>query len=106
MLNKNFPHVKKTYKISYSAAGTWRQIFLNQSNEVWGGQDKFIHERSSTIAPMYANTRVHIYTGRGFTIRWVYPWMVGFKFGEFTWNRKLALYKAKQLRKKAKKKNK
>jgi len=30
--------------------------------------------------------------------------MVGFKFGEFTWNRKLALYKAKQLRKKAKKK--
>lgn len=29
--------------------------------------------------------------------------MVGFKFGEFVWNRKLAMYKAKQLRKKSKK---
>ena len=29
--------------------------------------------------------------------------MIGFKFGQFTWNRKLALYKAKQLRKKKKK---
>jgi len=30
--------------------------------------------------------------------------MIGFKFGEFTWNRKIALYKAKQLKKKKKKK--
>jgi len=30
--------------------------------------------------------------------------MVGYKAGEFTWNRKPALYKAKQLRKKSKKK--
>lgn len=30
--------------------------------------------------------------------------MVGFKFGEFTWNRKYAVYKAKQMRKKNKKK--
>lgn len=104
MLSKNPFHLKKTCKISYAAAGTWRQIFLNQSNDVWISQNKFIHERSSTIAPMYTYTRVRIYTGRGFTIRNVYPWMVGFKFGEFTWNRKLALYKAKQLRKKAKKK--
>jgi len=29
--------------------------------------------------------------------------MVGYKLGEFTWNRRLALYKAKQLRKKSKK---
>lgn len=29
--------------------------------------------------------------------------MVGFKFGEFTWNRKIALYKAKQKKKKKKK---
>jgi ribosomal protein S19 len=30
--------------------------------------------------------------------------MTGFKFGEFTWTRKIALFKAKQLRKKKKKK--
>ena len=29
--------------------------------------------------------------------------MIGFKFGEFTWNRKIALYKAKQKKKKKKK---
>ena len=29
--------------------------------------------------------------------------MVGYRFGEFTWTRKIALYKAKQLRKKKKK---
>ena len=29
--------------------------------------------------------------------------MVGFRFGEFTWNKKPALYKAKQIRKKKKK---
>ena len=32
--------------------------------------------------------------------------MVGYKFGEFSWTRKLALYKAKQLKKKKKKKKK
>jgi len=31
--------------------------------------------------------------------------MVGFKFGEFTWNRKIALYKAKQKKKKKKRKS-
>lgn len=32
--------------------------------------------------------------------------MVGHRLGEFTWNRRLALYKAKQLRKKKKKQEK
>jgi ribosomal protein S19 len=32
--------------------------------------------------------------------------MVGYKFGEFTWNRKISLYKSKQKRKKLKKKKK
>ena len=30
--------------------------------------------------------------------------MVGYKYGEFSWTRKLALYKAKQLKKKKKEK--
>jgi hypothetical protein len=28
--------------------------------------------------------------------------MLGFRFGEFTWNKKAAIYKAKQLKKKKK----
>lgn len=106
MLNKNIRPVKKTYKISYISATTWRQIFLTQSNDIYNSQEKVIYDRSSTIPPVFTWNRVRIYTGRGFTVRNIHPYMWGFKFGEFTWNRKLALYKAKQLRKKAKKKSK
>ena len=49
------------------------------------------------------NTSVKIYSGKSWHRRNINKWMIGFKFGEFTWNRKLALYKAKQLKKKKKK---
>ena len=104
-MNKVYKHNNtKTYKLSYISPTTWRQIWLIQSSSIYQDQEKIIHDRSSTIPPIFNGSRVKIYTGRGFTTRNIYSWMNGFKFGEFTWNRKLALYKAKQLRKKAKKK--
>jgi ribosomal protein S19 len=105
-MNKNSNFNNKTYKISYISSSTWRKIFLVTDNEVYKDQTKFIYDRSSTIPPIFNGYQVKIYDGRRFNIRNVYSWLVGFKFGEFTWNRKLALYKAKQLRKKAKKKEK
>jgi ribosomal protein S19 len=60
--------------------------------------------RSSVIPNAFVNLPVWIYSGKRWHIRLVNKWMVGFKFGEFTWNRKLALYKAKQLKKLKKKK--
>lgn len=99
-----FP-IKKTYKIAYVSSSTWRYIFLIQTNDLYRSQERTFYDRGSTIPPLLSDTRISIYTGRGITKRHVYPQMTGFKVGAFTWNRKLALYKAKQLRKKAKKKS-
>lgn len=94
----------KSYKLSHVGANTWRQIFLHLSSEVIEEQDKFIQERGSTITPLLIKNRLKIHMGKGYISRTINPYMVGFKFGEFTWNRKIALYKAKQLRQKKKKK--
>ena len=105
MFNRNihFSKTKKTHKISYIGPNTWRQIFLHLSSEVMEDEDKFIYERGSTLTPMLAETSLKIHNGRKYTYRDFNLYSVGFKFGEFTWNRKIALYKEKQLRKKKKK---
>ena len=95
---------KKTYKIKYLGPNTWRQVFLHLSSEVIEEQDKFIRERSSTITPILTENTLKVYNGKSYIARSFSNYAVGFKFGEFTWNRKIALYKAKQLRSKKKKK--
>jgi len=40
-----------------------------------------------------------IYSGQKWQLKKINRWVVGFKFGEFTWNRRVALFKAKQLKK-------
>lgn len=59
--------------------------------------------RSSVIPRSFKNLLVKVYSGKKWHARVINKWNVGFKFGELTWNRKLALYKAKQLKKKKKK---
>lgn len=93
----------KSYKLNYTAPGTWRKIFLIHDNDVFRPKDKVIYDRSSTIPAMFVGSKVKIYSGMRFHTRVVNRWMVGYKFGEFSWTRKLALYKAKQLKKKKKK---
>ena len=79
------------------------QIFLIKNNDLYRAKENFIYDRSSTIPPIFNSIQVKIYSGNHFNTKNVNLWMVGYKFGEFTWNRKLALYKAKQLKKKTKK---
>lgn len=62
-----------------------------------------IYTRSSVVPKIFTNLLVNVYSGKKWHEKRINKWMVGFKFGEFTWNRKLALYKAKQLKKKKKK---
>jgi ribosomal protein S19 len=102
-MNKLNNDIRKTYKISYIAPSTWRQIFLITDNELHKKKEKYIFDRSSTIPKLFEGTKVNIYSGKKFYSKHINKWMIGFKFGEFTWNRKLALYKAKQLKKKKKK---
>lgn len=93
----------KSYKVNYFASATWRKIFLIKDNELHQAKEKYVTDRSSTIPSLFKGTKVKIYTGNVFHTRLLTKWVVGFKFGELTWNRKLALYKAKQLKKKKKK---
>ena len=97
---------KKSYPLKYISSTTWRKVFLMSDNHIHKGKEKTVFDRSSCIPLIFLGVEVNIYNGKRFTNKWISKWMVGFKFGEFTWNRRLALYKAKQLRKKLKKLNK
>jgi len=103
MINKLSPKIVKTYNMAYISSTTWRQTFLMTDNPLHRKKEKYIYDRSTTISSLYVGMRVHIYSGKKFYTKFINRWMVGFKFGEFVWNRKLALYKAKQLKKKKKK---
>ena len=100
----NFVESKKTFKMGYVAPSTWRKIFLVYGNNVFTDRDKVIYDRNSAIPPFFVDSKIKIYAGSRFHTHTINRWMVGYKFGELSWTRKLALYKAKQLRKKKKNK--
>ena len=101
--NTNINLVKKQ-KLNYFSPSMWRLMYLSVTSDVHLIGDKKIKNRSSTVPITLFKRDTIIYTGKRWTPRKINQWMIGFKFGEFTWNRKYALYKAKQLRKKNKKK--
>lgn len=103
-MEKISPKLTKSYPLAHISSTTWRQTFLMTEYPLHRRREKYIYDRGTTISPLYVGLRVNIYSGRKFYTKFVNKWMIGFKFGEFVWNRKLAMYKAKQLRKKKKKK--
>ena len=90
-------------KLNFCSSFIWKKIFFFKKNYVFKLSKKLIFNRSSIIPKIFSNLYVKIYTGKKWKEKLINRWMVGFKFGEFTWNRKVALYKAKQLKKKKKK---
>lgn len=91
-------------KLIYCSPYIWKKIFLFKQSFVFKGTERNIFNRASVVPYAFVNLPVKIYSGKRWHIRLINEWMVGYKFGEFTWNRKLALYKAKQLKKLKKKK--
>jgi ribosomal protein S19 len=89
-------------RLNYFSENMWRNVFLYQKNPIFKISEKRIYNRSSRIPKILINYNVCIHSGKIWNTRFVTKWMVGFKFGEFTWNKKVALYKAKQLKKKKK----
>lgn len=87
-------------KLYYFNENLWRKTFLYKKNPIFKTSEKFIYSRSSTVPKILTNYNVYIYSGKIWNTRFINKWMIGFKFGEFTWNKKIALYKAKQLKKK------
>lgn len=104
LYNKSIPNLKKTKaKLNYFGPNVLRSIYLISSNPIHHNSEKKVYSRGSCIPKIYEGTEIVIHKGKGYKSRYVNRWMVGFKFGEFTWNRKIALYKAKQKKKKKKK---
>ena len=93
---------KSSNKLNYLAPNVLRSIYLITLNTVHHNAEKKIYARGSCIPPIYRNQEVIIHRGKGFKTKQINRWIIGFKFGEFTWNRKIALYKAKMKKKKKK----
>jgi ribosomal protein S19 len=90
----------KNNKPLYYSSSMWRSIYLISSNPVYHTREKKIYNRSTVIPTVFSGHEILVHSGKRWHTRWVNDWMVGCKAGEFTWNRKYALYKAKQMRKK------
>lgn len=99
-LDKNF---KISNNLNFCAPYFWKKIFLYQQNEVFKFSERKIFSRSSTIPYGFVGQYVQIHSGKKWYGRVINKWNMGFKFGELTWNRRIAMYKAKQLKKKKKK---
>lgn len=96
-------HSVSKHKLLFCSPFFWKKIFLYKKHSIFKVVEKKIYSRSSIIPKILDKTEVKIYSGKSWFTRNINKWMTGFKFGEFTWNRKIALYKAKQLKKKKKK---
>ena len=96
--------IKKNSKLNYFAPNIWRSMYLISTSQVYHTREKRIYGRGSTIPKVFLYYEILIHSGKRWHSRKVNKWMIGFKAGEFTWNRKYALFKAKQLRKKKSKK--
>lgn len=111
-MNKISPNSNKEFSFKVNKVKTkipncsplvWKKIFFFRQSYVFKLAEKLIFARSSIIPKAFTGLNVKIYSGKNWNEKKINRWMIGFKFGEFVWNRKIAFYKAKQLRKKKKK---
>lgn len=80
----------------------YKKIFYLKNNIPYHTNDFKIYDRGSCIPSQLVGKKLGIY--RGNKLIWKTPsrWHLGFNYGELTWTRKIALFKAKQLKKKKK----
>lgn len=98
VLNSNT--IISNIKVKYFSMHVWRLIFLINSNKVYSNITKKIYNSSTTIPHIFIGYEVFIYSGMKWISRLISRWKIGLKFGSLVWNRKIALYKSKQLKKK------
>ena len=95
---------KKKSKLNVISPQVLRSLYLIKLNPIHSFSERRIFARGSKIPRLFINKEILIYKGNSFKTKRVNQWNVGFNFGEFTWNRKLAIYKKKQQKKKTTKK--
>ncbi len=101
--NKQSATALTNSKIPFCAPFVWKKLFFFKQSYVFQLAEKLIFCKSSIIPKAFTGLTVKIYSGKNWNEKKINRWMIGFRFGEFVWNRKIAFYKAKQLRKKKKK---
>jgi len=87
-------------KIKYLSNHVWRLVYLITSNPVYNNIVKKIFSGASIVTTAFIGYEVFIYSGLKWLSRFISRWSVGLKLGSLVWNRKIALYKSKQLKKK------
>lgn len=87
-------------KLNFCNEYLWKKVFLYKNKKILKKHKKLIYNRSSVIINPFIGYYVLIYNGKKFKLRLINKWSVGFKFGTLTWNKKIAFYKVKQLKKK------
>ena len=92
----------QTAKLHYFSKTTLRKVFLLTTNPLYQAREQDFQDKASTIPSMMVGLRLRVYTGCRWKKKHVSKWAVGFKFGEFVSTRRVALYKAKQKKKKKK----
>lgn len=75
-------------------------MYLIGSNKVYTNLVKKLFSSTSVIPSILIGYEVFIYSGLRWLLRTLSRWSVGYKLGTLTWNRKIALYKLKLLKKK------
>lgn len=95
----NILPVKKKKKLNYFSPNLIRSLYLNKSNPIYKVSEKKLYSRGSKISLSQVNQKIYVYNGSQFKYLSINKWMVGFKFGEFTWNRKVAMFKVKRKKK-------
>lgn len=69
-------------------------------NSLHNSKKRYIKSKASRITPILTKKVIYIHGGKLFHKRLINRWMVGYRFGEFVWTRKVAIYKVKQQKKK------
>ena len=93
---------KSSNKLNYFSTSVWRILFLVKLNPIYYSREKKIFDKSSRIPPAFRGYNVLIHSGRKYSSKTPNRWLIGYRFGNFTWNRVIAKYKAKQSKKKKK----
>jgi ribosomal protein S19 len=65
-------------------------------NKLQKTKEQIIIYRASTIPYTFLGIKVNIYNGFKYKKKTINKWTIGYKFGELTWNKKIAIYKKKK----------
>ena len=87
---------KKKTKIKYASSNIWRLVYLINVNTLYTNTEKKFRSRSSIIPKTFLSQKMLIYTGKVWVPKFTTKWIIGHKIGEFTWNKKPALFKVKK----------